>query len=1172
MNRDPLDITRRHALLGGLAGIGVALMSGGPAGAVGRSPSPERRELSLNTDWAFWREDAEGAQAAGFDDSRWAAVSVPHTMRLESERPSVYGMFAGVGWYRRYFRLDPRDRGRRLTLWFDGVQTDCEVYLNGVRLAENHGGYLGFGVDIGQCALFDRDNVLAVRVSNADDPLTPPGKPRDELGFLTYGGIYRDVTLRVTDQVRITDPLQEDRVAGGGVFVTCLAASADSARLEVKTHIRNDSGAVRDVTLTSTLFAPDGTAVADATTTASTATGQGHDFVHQLTVRRPELWHPDHPHLYRLDSRVSCEGEPVDSLTTMTGIRRIDYRADGFWINGERLYLRGANCHQNYAYIGDAAPASLQYREALRLKLGGFNAVRAAHYPHDPAFLDAADELGLLVVACEPGWQFWNDDKTFTERTHADIARMIRRDRNHPSVILWETALNETAVPESWARQATAIAHAEMPSDQMFTAADFGEWGRQYYDVNYKVVNPDGSDPAPTKPFLTREWGDWEDPSRADRDDGESALVEQVKIRQRYLNGDGYWDWGGLDTNDRIGGYFLWVFEDYGTNDVYQKSGAVDIDRYPKYCYHWLKSMRPADDTTGLGPMVHIACAYTASSSRQVMVFSNADTVRLHRDGELLATRTRTQNAATAPHIAAKGGSPYYVFDLPPFRAGELTADAYLHGKRVATHTVRTPGAPHHIEIEPDDAGIRDALTELLTRCLEGAARSHDIAPLLDRISTGQLPSLIRHLGALRGSPLPDAWARTLRAHAVALSRIQPVADGHDLVPVFLKVVDRHGTVVPDSAHAVTVGVTGHGTLVGAGIPRIAVETRKVRAGIGYALIATGTRSGPFTITATADGLGAAHRTLESRPGTAPSVADGRHRVWKDIATLEDQGTQNPALFKKTTASSTAPGTGSVPGHAVDDDETTHWVAGTTGAAWWQVDLDQRFPLDGFQIVWATEQTACQYAILTSDDAKTWTTTVDESANTTKGTTVTHAVHTTTRHVRVDIRSAAGHPPGIREFRAIPPGTTGGAPPVAPGPEIARDRITTVTASSHATGFEPEKAFDGDTTFGTGWSAADPSTPQTLTAGLAAPFTLAGVRVHWGKDSSTYTYDLQVSEDGSSWTTVLKQLTRSGQTTLPETFTATGIRAVRAVITGVTGGGGQTIAGIAELTLYGTPA
>ncbi|MFE7396415.1 sugar-binding domain-containing protein [Streptomyces sp. NPDC057557] len=145
--------------------------------------------------------------------------SLPPTMRLERKHPSVYDVFAGIGWYRRYFRLDPRDGGRRLSVVFDGVQTDCIVYLNGEKVAEHQGRYMGFVVDITGKVRFDGDNVLAVRVSNLDEPLTPPGKPRTQLGYLTFGGIYRGVTLRMTNRVHISDPLQEDLVAGGGVFV-----------------------------------------------------------------------------------------------------------------------------------------------------------------------------------------------------------------------------------------------------------------------------------------------------------------------------------------------------------------------------------------------------------------------------------------------------------------------------------------------------------------------------------------------------------------------------------------------------------------------------------------------------------------------------------------------------------------------------------------------------------------------------------------------------------------------------------------------------------------------------------------------------------------------------------------------------------------------------------------
>ncbi|MER6943149.1 discoidin domain-containing protein [Nonomuraea sp. NPDC000554] len=1165
-------------LIAGLAGAGMALQPSGFAHAASRAEVSEatgRRTLNLNTNWAFWREDAQGAQLPSFDDSQWAAVSIPHTMRLERKRPIVYDVFAGIGWYRRYFRLDPAAAGSRVTIRFDGVQTDCVVYLNGEKMAEHYGGYLGFSVDVTDKLHWNRDNLLAVRVSNLDDPRTPPGKPRDQLGFLTYGGIYRNVTLQLTGRIYISDPLEVDRVAGGGVFISYPKADATQAKVHVQTNVVNATSSSAAVKLHSTLYDPHGSAVASAAQTATIAGGADHDFQQTLTVNRPDLWHPDSPHLYRLVSQVRQDDQLIDTVTTRTGIRRIAYKNDGFYLNGKRLYLRGANCHQNYAYVGDAAPASLQWREVFRLKLGGFNAVRAAHYPHDPTFLDAADELGLLVVACETGWQFWNDDQTFVDRTYADVAQMIRRDRNHPSVILWEAALNETHYPDWWAERVTTIAHAEMPNDQMYTAADFGDWGKQYYDVNYKVVNPDGSDPDATKPFLTREWGDWEGPCRVDRDDGEGALVQQVVTRQRYLNGTGYWDWGGLDANPRIGGYFLWAFEDYGANDPYQRSGAVDIDRYPKYCYHWLKGMQPPTNPEHGGPMVFIASNYTASSDLNIMVFSNTDRVKLYQNGALVGEKSQVENAATAPEIAAKHGNPYYTFTLTSFVAGELTAEGYINGKLAATHVVKTPGKPHHIDIDVDDAGVRQALGDLLAYYSGDASPAgvRAAATLVDQVRPDTVKSLIRKVGRKRGSPLPAAAIDMLQRYAHALERIEPVADASDLIPVFIKIVDEHGTIVPNSAEKVSLTVSGQGSLVGHDIPRIAVQTQKVQAGIGYALVAVNTRAGDVTVTATADGLQSGSCTVTTKPYSMSYVADGRHPTWKDISTLERQGAQNIALNQPATASSSQIDDqhDNNPGNAVDGDSGTKWVAAGNIPAWWQVDLGQPSDIAQFQIIWETDQAAYRYDILTSTDATNWTTVVNEESNTTIGGTATHEVTAKARYVRVKILSADGWWPSIREFRAVPPGGTGGGPPNDPGPTIPRDQISAVTASSYATGFEPAKAFDGDITFGTGWVAASAALPQTLTAQLSTAHNLAGARIYWGKDSSWYTYDLEISADGKSWTTAISGLTRSGQYTLPETFTGAGARYVRITITGVSGGGGQAIAGIAEVILYGSP-
>ncbi|MFD4659719.1 discoidin domain-containing protein [Kitasatospora sp. NPDC058444] len=1180
MIEDTGGVRRRGVLAAGLAGVGAALVPAGPATALqagvtgpagAESAGGGRRVLNLNTDWAFWREDAPGAGAPGFDDSQWAAVSLPHSMRLERKRPSVYDVFAGIGWYRRYFRIDPQDRGRRLNVVFDGVQTDCTVYLNGEKLAEHAGGYMGFVVDITDKVRLDADNVLAVRVSNLDDPVTPPGKPRNELGFLTYGGIYRGVTLRVTDPVHISDPLQEDLVAGGGVFVSYPKATAAKATAEVRTHVVNRTAATARTRLTTVLYDARGTAVAHATDTASIPGNGGNTFTQTLNVTRPNLWHPDSPHLYRLVSRVFVDARPVDTVTTQTGIRRIDYKPDGFYLNGERLYLRGANCHQNYAYIGDAAPASMKYREAQRLKLGGFNAVRAAHYPHDPAFLDACDELGLLVVACQPGWQYWNGDQTFVSRTYRDIATMIRRDRNRPSVVLWETSLNETHPPQWWAKEANRVAHAEMPGDQMFTSADYGTWGAEY-GVNYKVVNTDGSDPAPAVPFLTREWGDWENPSRTARDDGERAMVGQVVTRQRYLDGTGYWDWGGLDAHPRIGGYFLWVFEDYGTNDAYQKSGVVDIDRYPKYSYQWLKAMQPAGNPRHGGPTVFVASSYTASSSLEVMVFGNTDSIRLYQNGRLVGERTRAENATTAPHVAAKGGSPYYTFTLPAFAAGELRAEGHVNGAIAATHVVRTPGAAHHLEVVVDDAGGTDALTGLLAALLGDATEEGRKAArrLLDAWNPGRADSLVDRVGEVRGRPLTAGEAEAVLGYARLLDRIQPVADGSDLVPVYIKVVDEHGTLVADSSTTITLRVTGAGSLVGAGIPRIAAQTQKVQGGIGYAFVAAGTESGSVTLTATATGLESGQYTVRTAPYTGTHVLPGTHPVWKDVSTLESQGAQNLALFRPAIASSSENGNG--PDGAVDGAGETKWVGNGPDPAWWQVDLETPADIEQFQIVWETDRTSYRYRVLTSDDAAAWTTAVDASDNTAMVASVVHHVRATARYIRVDILSAGSWWPSIREFRVVPPGGSGGVPPADPGPKITRDRIRAVTASSYAAGFEPDKAFDGDTTFGTGWSAASPTLPQTLTVELTTAHDLDGARVHWGKDSTWYTYDLQTSPDGAAWTTAIAGLTRSGQYVLPEVFRATNVRYVRFAVTQASGGGAQTIAGIAEVILYGAPA
>lgn len=809
-----------------------------------------RTVLNFNNDWGFYRGDIVGAETIDYDDQVFANITIPHTMRLEKKHANGgLAVYQGKGWYRRYFTVDEMYRGNTINIDFEGVMIDSEIYLNGEKVYTRNGGYVGFSVEITDKVKFGETNVIAVKVSSNDSPDSPPGKPVANLDFHYYGGIYRDVTMRITNNLHISDALQADKTASGGVFVTYPEVSKAFAKINVKTHVVNKNHTSADTKVVSKLVDKEGNTVAQGEADAASIPAcEDKQFNQDLTVTNPNLWHPDSPYLYSLVSEVFIGLTLVDSVTTKIGIRTIEYKEDGFYINGERLYLRGANRHQAYQNIGDAAPNAMQYRDAMQIKENGFNAVRATHYPNDPAFLDACDELGLLVIECQPGWQNFTNSEKFYDLTLRDTREMIRRDRNRPSVILWETSLNETGYSAAWAKEATEIAHAEYPGNQMYTAADYGLQG-SFYDVNYKVVDTNWeadlskwTDFDPNKPFFTREWGDFEESSKALRKEGEDAMMTQILTRQRYLNGDGYSDWGGLDACDRIGGYFLWSWNDYarGSTTKTLGSGTVDIDRYEKYDYYWFQSMQSARDTV-YGPMVFIASTYSPTSSLNINVFSNCDSVKLYQNHELVKEITREEALKSVPNIAKKGGSPIFTFTLDQFAAGEIRADAILDGNVVKMYTVKTPVQAAGIEIEVRERGI------------------------------------------------------------------MPVADGSDLIPVYFKVVDKNGTVVPNYEGKMKISVTGKGELVGKNIERIGVEEQSVEGGIGFAFVRTADVSGNINIHATAEGLNAGVKTVSIQPYEGQFVPAGEHRPWfggVDKLETTEQTYKNIAVSKLVTSSS----------------------------------------------------------------------------------------------------------------------------------------------------------------------------------------------------------------------------------------------------------------------------
>jgi len=579
------------------------------------------------------------------------------------------------------------------------------------------------------------------------------------------------------------------------------------------------------------------------------------------------------------------------------------------------------------------------------MRESAFNGVRG-HYPNHPAFYDACDELGIVVIEEQPGWQQFTKTKAFWDNTLRDCREMFRRDRNHPSVVLWETSLNETPSPEDWKKANTAVASAEFPGDQMFQSDDFVS---PYYNVGYKIVSKKESflDRDPSKPFITREWGDWEEYSRALRYNGEFGLLRQVVYHQVYLNGDGYDDWGGLDACDRIAGIFKWAWMDHtrGSTDLTAGCGAVDIDRYPKFLHYWFRSMTSPEDKR-YGPMVYIADynqipdkekQFTFSSkfhnrpgtwvvpwsTTSVMVFSNCKNVRLYVDDVLVGEQSREQNAATAPFIAKRGGSPYFVFKIP-HRGGVLRAEGLMDGKVCATHNVRTPGQPAAIVVTPAPSGV----------------------------------------------PF--------------------VANGHDLLPVYFKVVDANGTVVPTASNEINIDVTGEGTLVGQGLPRVAVERQQVEGGIGFAFVRSTAVAGKLTITATASGLEAGTAECSSVPAEMAVVSDGTHAVWthtdlffEPLVAAYKKKNDFQILRRYALPSSEIE---SVTASSVDnkDRDASKLIDGITeyGTGWLAAEADkpQRIEvtfkhsqaISGVQIFWEKDSTWYNYSLAVSMNGKEW--------------------------------------------------------------------------------------------------------------------------------------------------------------------------------------------------------
>jgi beta-galactosidase len=581
----------------GGAGAGGAPATGGQTGSGGSTGDSGLRLIqNFNQSWKFKRADVSGAEATAFDDSSWGDVGLPHSFDLPYFMSPKF--YVGYGWYRKHFTVPSSWSGKSVSLEFQAAFDQAQIYVNATKVGEHIGGYNGFPVDISS-AIETGDNVVAVRLNNNWNAQLPP-----ITGDHTFqGGLYRDVN------VVVTDPLH---VAWYGTWVTTptLATnSGSSSTVEIKTEVQNDRSTAVNATLKTDIVDSSGTVVTTVSSQQQIAAGATVTF-DQTTpaVSHPSLWHPDHPTMYKALSYLSDDTGVVDEFTTPFGFRWFSWSAtEGFSLNGSHYWIQGGNVHQDHAGWGIGVTDAALYRDVKMVKDAGMNFIRGSHYPKDPAFADACDQLGLLFWSenCfwggfgggPGGWSYSGaypstsaDFDKFDANVLASLTEMIRIHRNHPSIIAWSMG-NEDFFNGGPAdrviellKKSVALTHELDPAPTGRPAAIGGAQSRlgstepgTLGDVAGYNGDGVGYD-NPGIPNMVSEYGS----------------TVNVDRPGSYEPG-----WGNLTVSNGMpaqpawrSGAAKWCIFDYGSQmgTTYIHTGIVDYFRIPKRSYYWYRN------------------------------------------------------------------------------------------------------------------------------------------------------------------------------------------------------------------------------------------------------------------------------------------------------------------------------------------------------------------------------------------------------------------------------------------------------------------------------------------------------------------------------------------------------------------------------------------------------
>jgi beta-galactosidase len=687
-----VPMNRRNLMKSGVAGLSglwlplEKLETSAVASPVQPSELPyaPRYVFSMSRNWLFGGRAVAGATQPGFDDSKFERVTIPHTNKLLPWHSFDEKEFQFVSIYRRHFRVPRELHGRRIFVDFAGVMTAATVTLNGEKLGEYKGGYTPFSFELTGHLKWDADNVLAVEVDSTERPDIPPFG--ENIDYLTFGGIYREVSLRAVPDAYIEN-----------VFAKPVDVLSDDRQVKVKCFLSKPAGAAAEALKLKVELRDGDKVMASETGDVKAAAEGGPQLVSLTKLGNIELWDMDNPKLYGVTSLLMDGAKVIDEYSTRIGFRHARFTPDGFQLNGKTIKLRGLNRHQTFPYVGGAMPGRVQRRDALILRKElKCNVVRTSHYPQSPHFLDCCDEVGLLVFEEIPGWQHIGD-QAWQDLAVRNVGEMIRRDWNHPSIILWGVRINESLDKHEFYTRTNALAHELDDSRQTggvryFPQSELLEDVFTRNDFGFPLVPP--NHPL----YLNTEFNGHMYPTK--RIDNVDRVMEHARRHARvhdqlasdkgYAGGIG---WCAFDYNTHF---------NFGSGDRICYHGVSDIFRLPKPAAFFYRSQCDPKEDIVLEPCFNWSQGDQSQGGgiRQATICSNCDHLKIYLKDKLIADTDPDRK--TYAHLRY----PPFIVNLmsPSLEAwGDLRIDGYINSEKVISKTLPGNDTDSQLHVLPDD-------------------------------------------------------------------------------------------------------------------------------------------------------------------------------------------------------------------------------------------------------------------------------------------------------------------------------------------------------------------------------------------------------------------------------------------------------------------------------------